>query len=238
MYIRMMSVKRHFIWYVDVAKNIMLLSTYIFILVSPPFSLFTLTSHTLHTLHTHTHTHTQVNETSIFGLTGSVFARDRCTYISLAVLGLGCSYHSSPSSSLPLPQTPTSHTSPLPPPSLTLFHPPTLPPTQPPTHPPTITPPSLLPSFPPSLPLPHPSSFPPSFSLLTHRSFIEKAIGILRQSAGNFYINDKCTGSVVGQQPFGGARGSGMDNQLLGYPHSQARRLGSEAVLVCIHGRF
>ena len=32
---------------------------------------------------------------------------------------------------------------------------------------------------------------------------------MLRQSAGNFYINDKCTGSVVGQQPFGGARASG-----------------------------
>ena len=31
----------------------------------------------------------------------------------------------------------------------------------------------------------------------------------LRQSAGNFYINDKSTGSVVGQQPFGGARLSG-----------------------------
>ena len=31
----------------------------------------------------------------------------------------------------------------------------------------------------------------------------------LRHTAGNFYINDKSTGSVVGQQPFGGARGSG-----------------------------
>ncbi|KAK3740925.1 hypothetical protein QZH41_006093 [Actinostola sp. cb2023] len=33
---------------------------------------------------------------------------------------------------------------------------------------------------------------------------------ILRESAGNFYINDKCTGSVVQQQPFGGARLSGQ----------------------------
>ena len=32
---------------------------------------------------------------------------------------------------------------------------------------------------------------------------------MLRNAAGNFYINDKSTGSVVGQQPFGGARTSG-----------------------------
>lgn len=32
-----------------------------------------------------------------------------------------------------------------------------------------------------------------------------------RDAAGNFYINDKCTGSVVGQQPFGGARLSGTN---------------------------
>lgn len=41
------------------------------------------------------------------------------------------------------------------------------------------------------------------------RSFIEKAQKVLRHSAGNFYINDRSTGSVVGQQPFGGTRGSG-----------------------------
>ncbi len=35
----------------------------------------------------------------------------------------------------------------------------------------------------------------------------------LRFSAGNFYINDKPTGAVVGQQPFGGARGSGTDDK-------------------------
>ncbi len=41
------------------------------------------------------------------------------------------------------------------------------------------------------------------------RDYISKALQELRQSAGNFYINDKTTGSVVGQQPFGGARLSG-----------------------------
>ena len=35
----------------------------------------------------------------------------------------------------------------------------------------------------------------------------------LRHTAGNFYINDKPTGAVVGQQPFGGARGSGTDDK-------------------------
>lgn len=35
----------------------------------------------------------------------------------------------------------------------------------------------------------------------------------LQNAAGNFYINDKCTGAVVGQQPFGGARGSGTNDK-------------------------
>ncbi len=35
----------------------------------------------------------------------------------------------------------------------------------------------------------------------------------LVHAAGNFYINDKCTGAVVGQQPFGGARASGTDDK-------------------------
>ena len=35
----------------------------------------------------------------------------------------------------------------------------------------------------------------------------------LRNSAGNFYINDKPTGAVVGQQPFGGARASGTNDK-------------------------
>lgn len=41
----------------------------------------------------------------------------------------------------------------------------------------------------------------------------ELATRRLEQSAGNFYINDKPTGAVVGQQPFGGARGSGTNDK-------------------------
>jgi 1-pyrroline-5-carboxylate dehydrogenase len=40
-----------------------------------------------------------------------------------------------------------------------------------------------------------------------------KACRILRFAAGNFYINDKPTGAMVGQQPFGGARGSGTNDK-------------------------
>jgi 1-pyrroline-5-carboxylate dehydrogenase len=42
---------------------------------------------------------------------------------------------------------------------------------------------------------------------------VELATHKLRQSAGNFYINDKPTGAVVGQQPFGGARASGTNDK-------------------------
>jgi len=45
------------------------------------------------------------------------------------------------------------------------------------------------------------------------RYAIEKATVGLRNAAGNFYINDKPTGAVVGQQPFGGARGSGTNDK-------------------------
>jgi 1-pyrroline-5-carboxylate dehydrogenase len=45
------------------------------------------------------------------------------------------------------------------------------------------------------------------------RSALRQAHAALRHSAGNFYINDKCTGAVVGQQPFGGARGSGTNDK-------------------------
>ena len=41
------------------------------------------------------------------------------------------------------------------------------------------------------------------------RAFADTAAQVLRGTAGNFYVNDKSTGSVVGQQPFGGARLSG-----------------------------
>jgi 1-pyrroline-5-carboxylate dehydrogenase len=49
--------------------------------------------------------------------------------------------------------------------------------------------------------------------LATDRSAIELATSTLRQAAGNFYINDKPTGAVVGQQPFGGARASGTNDK-------------------------
>jgi 1-pyrroline-5-carboxylate dehydrogenase len=45
------------------------------------------------------------------------------------------------------------------------------------------------------------------------KSAIEKATNRLRNAAGNFYINDKPTGAVVGQQPFGGARASGTNDK-------------------------
>lgn len=49
--------------------------------------------------------------------------------------------------------------------------------------------------------------------IATDRYAIETAVNTLRNSAGNFYINDKPTGAVVGQQPFGGARGSGTNDK-------------------------
>ena len=45
------------------------------------------------------------------------------------------------------------------------------------------------------------------------RYAIEEASKALENAAGNFYINDKPTGAVVGQQPFGGARGSGTNDK-------------------------
>jgi len=45
------------------------------------------------------------------------------------------------------------------------------------------------------------------------RSAVQKAMLALRDAAGNFYINDKPTGAVVGQQPFGGARASGTNDK-------------------------
>lgn len=46
-----------------------------------------------------------------------------------------------------------------------------------------------------------------------NRYNIEKYTRVLENAAGNFYINDKPTGAVVGQQPFGGARGSGTNDK-------------------------
>lgn len=45
------------------------------------------------------------------------------------------------------------------------------------------------------------------------RKAVNEAYKTLRHAAGNFYINDKPTGAVVGQQPFGGARGSGTNDK-------------------------
>jgi len=45
------------------------------------------------------------------------------------------------------------------------------------------------------------------------RAAVREAAMALRNSAGNFYVNDKPTGAVVGQQPFGGARGSGTNDK-------------------------
>ena len=45
------------------------------------------------------------------------------------------------------------------------------------------------------------------------RGSINLATDKLRHAAGNFYINDKPTGAVVGQQPFGGARASGTNDK-------------------------
>ena len=47
----------------------------------------------------------------------------------------------------------------------------------------------------------------------TDRRAIEQALDALRYAAGNFYINDKPTGAVVGQQPFGGGRASGTNDK-------------------------
>jgi 1-pyrroline-5-carboxylate dehydrogenase len=47
----------------------------------------------------------------------------------------------------------------------------------------------------------------------TDRYAIELAHQKLKNAAGNFYINDKPTGAVVGQQPFGGARASGTNDK-------------------------
>jgi 1-pyrroline-5-carboxylate dehydrogenase len=47
----------------------------------------------------------------------------------------------------------------------------------------------------------------------TDRGAIETSLRVLRNAAGNFYINDKPTGAVVGQQPFGGSRASGTNDK-------------------------
>jgi 1-pyrroline-5-carboxylate dehydrogenase len=49
------------------------------------------------------------------------------------------------------------------------------------------------------------------------RAEIVRMAGLLRHAAGNFYINDKPTGAVVGQQPFGGSRASGTNDKAGSY---------------------
>jgi len=49
------------------------------------------------------------------------------------------------------------------------------------------------------------------------RAAVAHAMDVLRYSAGNFYVNDKPTGAVVGQQPFGGARASGTNDKAGSY---------------------
>lgn len=51
-------------------------------------------------------------------------------------------------------------------------------------------------------------------AIIAHDTYaIEQMKLALTNSAGNFYVNDKCTGAVVGQQPFGGARKSGTNDK-------------------------
>ncbi|MGB3257179.1 MAG: L-glutamate gamma-semialdehyde dehydrogenase [Ornithinimicrobium sp.] len=61
------------------------------------------------------------------------------------------------------------------------------------------------------------------------RGAIADASHRLRFAAGNFYINDKCTGAVVGQQPFGGARASGT-NDKAGSPANLMRWISPRAI--------
>jgi hypothetical protein len=50
-------------------------------------------------------------------------------------------------------------------------------------------------------------------SFASERQALVQATNKLRHAAGNVYYNEKCTGAVVGQQPFGGARASGTNDK-------------------------
>jgi 1-pyrroline-5-carboxylate dehydrogenase len=63
----------------------------------------------------------------------------------------------------------------------------------------------------------------------TDRAAIVKAQTVLTQAAGNFYVNDKPTGAVVGQQPFGGSRASGT-NDKAGSPLNLLRWVSPRAI--------
>jgi 1-pyrroline-5-carboxylate dehydrogenase len=58
---------------------------------------------------------------------------------------------------------------------------------------------------------------------------VEDALRLLRNAAGNFYVNDKPTGAVVGQQPFGGGRASGT-NDKAGAPLNLTRWLSPRSI--------
>jgi 1-pyrroline-5-carboxylate dehydrogenase len=61
------------------------------------------------------------------------------------------------------------------------------------------------------------------------RGPVEDAMRVLRNAAGNFYVNDKPTGAVVGQQPFGGGRASGT-NDKAGAPFNLSRWLSPRSI--------
>jgi 1-pyrroline-5-carboxylate dehydrogenase len=61
------------------------------------------------------------------------------------------------------------------------------------------------------------------------RRAVAEAQQVLRYAAGNFYVNDKPTGAVVGQQPFGGARGSGT-NDKAGAPQNLMRWTSTRSI--------
>jgi 1-pyrroline-5-carboxylate dehydrogenase len=61
------------------------------------------------------------------------------------------------------------------------------------------------------------------------RVAIDHAQKVLRNAAGNFYVNDKPTGAVVGQQPFGGGRASGT-NDKAGAPQNLRRWTSTRSI--------
>ncbi|NWZ98165.1 AL4A1 protein, partial [Nesospiza acunhae] len=61
------------------------------------------------------------------------------------------------------------------------------------------------------------------------KAAIEESLQVLRHAAGNVYINDKSTGAVVAQQPFGGSRISGT-NDKPGGPHYLLRWTSPQAI--------
>lgn len=64
------------------------------------------------------------------------------------------------------------------------------------------------------------------------RTAVQKALQILRHAAGNFYVNDKTTGSMVAHQPFGGSRASGT-NDKVGSSHHLMRWVSMRVIKEC-----